>query len=323
MSDTLPPGWLAPPWQPDSVEQSPDERLSALIFAAAPLESRLEALTRFQARLADFGERNCRLVAVCAAPAAELSAFAQAHGLSFETLSDSAEPGGLFDRYGLLDADHTPLNALYLLDPDRRVRRVYDPQAYPDLPNPALCLRALIKIGETPRPWPLEPGDWLRGPADAPVMLIEYADYQCHPCQENHRLLSQLLAELDGRVCLVHRHLPLKPLHPLAPLAAEAAEAAGAQGRFWPMHDRLFAAEGALEREQLDQYAAEVGLNLARFAADLDSGAFTPVVSEGFRRAIKRKIKLTPVLFINGILYEGPRSLAGLHQFIDPLLARS
>ncbi len=298
MSGLLPLGWLAPAWEFSPVNtskaQDTGHQMTAIVFAAAPLDARLDALNRFQERLADFAERNCRLVGVCAASADELGTFAETHAIRFPLYSDIGQHGGLFDQYGVLDETGEPLNAVLLLDPDRRVRRTYDPQNYPGLPNPALCLRALIKIGETARPWPLEAEDWIRGRPDAPVTLIEYADYQCRPCMENHRLLSQLLSEVGEQICLAHRHLPLKPLHPLAPLAAEAAEAAGAQGYFWQMHDRLFAAEGALEREKLDQYAAEIGLNVARFAADLDAGTFTTKISEGFRRAIKSRIKLTP-----------------------------
>jgi peroxiredoxin len=292
----------------------------ALIFIALPLFDRSEALQRFQARLEDFAAYDCTVIGISSAAPEVLSQFAIEYGLTFSLYSDNSPEGYAAHLYGTCDQEGKPQNAVLLLDEGGLVRRVYEAEQYPELPNPAMCIRVLMKISDMPRPWLVEDQDWHRGSFDADVTLIEYADYQCRPCFENNRAVRAVLADLSERICLVHRHLPIKPLHPLAPMAAEAAEAAGAQGRFWEMHDRLFAAEGALEREKLDLYAKEIGLDTAQFAADLDSGRFTEKIKGGFRRAVKNKIKLTPTLFINGILYEGPRTAISLHTAIDPIL---
>jgi len=295
-------------------------KMTTLIFLAQPIEERAEALRRFQERLSDFSDRGYGVVVVSPEQTDALSAFARNNEFNFHILSSFQTGISVAYLYGASDDSGHTENAVFLLDEAGLVRRTYSNDQYPDLPNPAICLRALTKIAETPRPWPVEEQDWHRGELTADVTLIEYADYECRPCRENHHLLSRILPDYGNRIVLIHRHLPLKPLHPLAPLAAEAAESAGAQGCFWEMHDRLFLAEGALEREHLDSYAKEIGLNFDQFTADLDSARFTDRIKEQFLRAIKCKIKLTPTLFINGILYEGPRTESGFRSVIDPLL---
>ncbi len=327
MSKMLHPGVIPPDWELASssggaLVRLADFRLAnlALIFIASPASAHAEALRRFQARLDDFAAQNCRVVGISDAPAQALAELAAEQGLTFPLLSDSQPGGAIARRYGAVSEAGQVENTVLLLDEDGLVRRVYDAAQYPALPNPALCLRTLMKINETPRPWPVEVQDWRRGPAGAQVTLIEYADYQCRPCMENHALLEQVMPVYGERIRLIHRHLPLKALHPLALQAAEAAELAGERGLFWRMHDRLFAAQGALEFEQLVAYAAEIGLDQDLFSAGLADGRFTEKVKEDFRRAIKHKIKLTPTLFINGILYDGPRTVSGLQAFIDPIL---
>jgi protein-disulfide isomerase len=88
---------------------------------------------------------------------------------------------------------------------------------------------------------PVDPErDHARGPADAPVTLVEYGDFQCPYCGEAYPVVNDLLDRFGDQLRFVFRHMPLPDLHPRAPFAAEAAEAASAQGRFWEMHDRLF-----------------------------------------------------------------------------------
>jgi peroxiredoxin len=327
MSKILHPGVIAPDWEFAPSSGAPLVRLAdfrpgnlALIFVASPVTAHVEALARFQARQDDFVAQNCQVVGISNSPPEMLAGLAAEYGLAFPLMSDAQPQGSLARLYGAVDKAGQIENTVLLLDGDGLVRRVYDAAQYPELPNPALCLRTLMKISEAPRPWPVEADDWCRGPAQAPVTLIEYADYQCRPCMENHALLCQVLPVYGERLRLVHRHLPIKTFHPLAPQAAEAAELAGAQGFFWQMHDRLFAAQGALELKQLAAYAAEIGMDQSRFSADLADGHATEKVKEAFRRAIKHKIKLTPTLFVNGLLYDGPRTVNGLQAVIDPIL---
>jgi protein-disulfide isomerase len=213
------------------------------------------------------------------------------------------------------------LPTVYLADETATVRLTYEAARYPDLPNPAAVARAARKLNDALRPAAVTAADWRLGPDDAAVVLIEYSDYQCGHCMTLHAALRAVEHDLGDRLLVVHRHLPLRATHPLAQLAAEAAESAGAQGHFWAMHDRLFAARGALEREQLIAYAGEIGLDVAQFTVDLDDRRRQEAVNEDFKRAVAAGIKLPPTLFVNGVLYEGPRTPADLAMRIGGLLA--
>ncbi len=101
---------------------------------------------------------------------------------------------------------------------------------------------------------------------------------------------------------------------------AEAAEAAGAQGKFWQMHNRLFAAHGEFDRERLSAFAVELGLDMDRFNADLDGQKYKMNVDEDFNKAVQSGIKLPPTLFVNGVLVELPHTTAGLKERISNLL---
>jgi protein-disulfide isomerase len=119
-------------------------------------------------------------------------------------------------------------------------------------------------------------GAFAKGRPDARVTIVEFSDFQCPFCG---RYVRQTFAQLDreyvetGKLRYVVRNLPLEQLHPDAFRAAEAAECAGAQGKYWEMHDRLFAHQDALGGDELIQHAAAVGADMAAFRQCLDSGA--------------------------------------------------
>ena len=237
-------------------------------------------------------------------------------------MSDSKPAGAISKRYGATSLDQLVFPAVFVIDEEGLIRRVYESSKYPNLPNPAMVTRAIKKMAGVPKPTPVTQNDWQLGPPDAPVVLIEYADYQCGPCQETYRLLKQITSAFGDEVLWVHRHLPLRHSHPLARGAAEAAEAAGThtQGKFWEMHDRLFEAEGALERRQLLGYARELGLDVGRFTDDLDNRRFKDAVNEDFKAAVRNKIKLPPALFINSLPLEGARTREVICARIESLL---
>jgi Protein-disulfide isomerase len=112
--------------------------------------------------------------------------------------------------------------------------------------------------------------DHIRGPADAPVTLVEYGDFECPYCGRAEDVVRQLLAD-SGDVRYVWRHLPLTDVHPHAQLAAEASEAAADQGKFWEMHDLLFQHQDALRPKELVSYAEQLGLDTERFEEELRS----------------------------------------------------
>ena len=123
-------------------------------------------------------------------------------------------------------------------------------------------------------------------------------------------MLAQLHEDYPDDVRIVYRHFPLTEIHDKAQLAAEATEAAGVQGQFWPMHDLLFARFGEWNslspdqfRQLLDDYAAEIGLDLPQFIADLDNGTFTAKVLTARETAIALSLRGTPVVVVNGAYY--------------------
>jgi protein-disulfide isomerase len=145
---------------------------------------------------------------------------------------------------------------------------------------------------------PLADDDHLRGPAAAPL-VIEYADFECPFCA----VLSARLAERSVRRAF--RHFPVRSSHPRAWPAACAAEAAGLQGRFWEMHDLLFADQGRLEDPHLWQRARELGLDLERFDADRHSEPVRARVRRDFESGIRAGVVTTPTLWAGGAIYAG------------------
>ena len=146
---------------------------------------------------------------------------------------------------------------------------------------------------------PVDPDrDHIRGPAESPVTLVEYGDFECPYCGRAEPIVRQLLADF-GDVRYVWRHLPLTDVHPQAQLAAEAAEAAAAQGNFWGMHDKLFRHQDALGPRDLARYAGELGLDVEQFRHDLDERRGASQVAADIESADTSSVSGTPTFFIN------------------------
>lgn len=152
---------------------------------------------------------------------------------------------------------------------------------------------------------PVDLTDHVLGPEDAPVTLVEYGDFQCPHCRAAHFYLKNVLATMGNDVLFVFRHMPLTQIHPMAQLAAEAAEAAGAQGKFWPMHDAIYENQDLLSPSLLTRLAHRLGLDMQRFADDVNSHRFVPKAKEDFMSAVRSGAAGTPSFFINGELYAG------------------
>lgn len=298
-------------------------RVVVLVFLpAAPGQAMADQLARFGQNPLLAEQDAAALLGISPAPQVELQKLAAERAINIPLLADSSPPAAAAARYGAIADNRAVAPTVFVVDDEGLIRRVYEAGQYPDLPNPAMVARAVKKLADTVKAPPITPDDWQLGAPEAPVSIIEYADYQCAPCGEAYRLIRQIYP-LYGpdRIRWVHRHLPLRHSHPLAQQAAEAAEAAGAQGLFWEMHDRLFEARGALEREQLISYACEIGLDVEQFRQDLDSGRFRDAVNDDFKLAVRNKIKLPPALFINRLPLEGPRSKEAICSLVDQLLA--
>jgi protein-disulfide isomerase len=152
---------------------------------------------------------------------------------------------------------------------------------------------------------PVDQTDHSLGPADAPVTLVEYGDFQCPYCRAAHFYLKNVLATMGQDMRFVFRHMPLAQIHPMAQPAAEAAEAAGAQGKFWPMHDAIYEHQDMLGPALLTRLAQRLGLDMQRFVDDVQSHRFLPKVRADFMSAVRSGAAGTPSFFINGELYEG------------------
>jgi Na+/H+ antiporter NhaA len=164
---------------------------------------------------------------------------------------------------------------------------------------------------------PVDPErDHIRGPADAPVSLVEYGDFECPYCGQAEPVVRELLRALGGEVRYVFRHLPLTDVHPHAQRAAEASEAAAAQGRFWEMHDLLFEHQDALEGRDLVRYAGELGLDTHRFADELRRREHAPRVAEDVADADASHVTGTPTFFIDGRRHHGAYDVATLEAAV-------
>jgi protein-disulfide isomerase len=151
---------------------------------------------------------------------------------------------------------------------------------------------------------PVGERDHVLGPADAPVTLVEYGDYECPHCARAYPIVKQVRRRLGRRLRFVFRNFPLRESHPHAEHAAEAAEAAAAQGKFWEMHDRLFERQFALDDAYLLEYAADLGLDAARVGKELAAGTYASRVREDFRSGVASGVNGTPTFFINGLRHD-------------------
>lgn len=164
---------------------------------------------------------------------------------------------------------------------------------------------------------PIQPEDHVQGAADARFTLVEYGDYECPDCGRLFETICELRLRWPRDIRLVFRQYPLSGIHPHALQAAEAAEAAGAQGRFWEMHDELFANRPALQTRNLLTYAEKLALDVKRFSRELKTRVYEDRVRLDFRRGVANGVYGTPGLFINGVRYNGSLDPAVLTDFID------
>jgi protein-disulfide isomerase len=163
--------------------------------------------------------------------------------------------------------------------------------------------------------------DHVLGPPNAPIVMVEYGDFECPFCAQAEPVLKALRRSLQTVLLFAFRHFPMAEAHPHALHAAEAAEAAGAQGKFWQMHDYLFAHQDALEDSDLVEYAAAVGCDVERFIREMAENRYLPRVREDFLSGVRSGVNGTPTLFINGMRYDGPRDLDSLLAAIEQVAA--
>lgn len=158
------------------------------------------------------------------------------------------------------------------------------------------------------------------GPANAKITIVEFSDFQCPYCSVAVGEINALLKAYPTQVRLIFKQFPLET-HPQADLAAAAAIAAHKQGKFWPMHDAMFAHRNDLSRKNILALAKQVGINVDQFESDLDSTEVRETVVRDVQDGDRAHVEGTPTLFISGQRYNGAVTLASLKPVIDAELS--
>jgi protein-disulfide isomerase len=169
---------------------------------------------------------------------------------------------------------------------------------------------------------PPEPTDHSLGLDHAPVIVVEYGDFECPSCKLASQTPRLLLERFPGSVRFIFRHFPLVEAHPHAQLAAEAAEAAAAQGRFWQMYELLFENQAHLKDKDLQRYAGAVGIDLIRYKAEMDDHIYLQKVREQMEGGRRSHIRATPTFFVNGVVQDVSFGMQALHDTVQAAVHR-
>jgi protein-disulfide isomerase len=159
------------------------------------------------------------------------------------------------------------------------------------------------------------------GSKDAPVMLVEFADYECPYCQRVAPAIKKLKEDFGGKLAVAYKDFPL-PMHAHAEKAAEAARCAGKQGQFWALHDELFSSK-ELDVDQLKAQAHALKLDSAAFNQCLDTGETAAAVRQDREQGLRLGLTGTPSFFVNGHFLSGALDYATLRKIVDQQLAQS
>jgi protein-disulfide isomerase len=164
---------------------------------------------------------------------------------------------------------------------------------------------------------PITSADHIRGPAQAPVTLVEYGDYECPNCGLAHPIVDRMQAHFGNELRFVFRHFPLQQIHPHAESAAESAEYAGSQGMFWEMHDGIYENQDQLGLPLLFALAGALGLSESGLRNALVTGEFAPKVRSDFLGGVRSGVNGTPTFFINGRRHDGSYAFDDLVSAIE------
>lgn len=165
-------------------------------------------------------------------------------------------------------------------------------------------------------------GSPARGAADATIELVEFSDFQCPFCARVNPTLKRIEQVYGKDVRIVFKHLPLS-IHPKAPDAHAAAEAAHRQGKFWAMHDLIFANQRAMSRENYLAYAEQIGLDVERFERDMASSEIRDKLAADSGQAASLGVTGTPAFFVNGRFLSGAQPFESFKRLIDEELEKS
>jgi protein-disulfide isomerase len=166
-------------------------------------------------------------------------------------------------------------------------------------------MNASSKSDESLLAEPVSERDHAVGPADAPITIVEYGDYECPSCLNALPIIKEVRQALGSRLRFVFRHFPQSSIHPNASAAAQAAEAAGDQGKFWEMHEALFKNQQKLGEIDFSHLALKLGLEIYKFETTRTAERHRQRVRTDYESGLRSGVKKTPTLFINGRKYEG------------------
>ncbi len=211
-----------------------------------------------------------------------------------------------------LDQVRAPIRAMLTQDRMQAARRQYLDTLKSKTPVKVSLEAPRQKVAAADRP--------TRGPANAPIELIEFSDFQCPYCLRANPVVTQVLNAYGDKIKFTYRHYPLGN-HPDARPAAEAAQCANEQGKFWPYHDRLFATASRLSADDLKQDAAALGLDTAKFNACVDSHKYKADIDADVAAGDEAGVDGTPAFFINGRMISGAQPFEAFKRIIDEELA--
>jgi protein-disulfide isomerase len=160
-----------------------------------------------------------------------------------------------------------------------------------------------------------------QGKKDAPIKIVMYSDFECPFCSRVNPSIEQAKKEYGDKLLIAFKHYPL-PFHQNATPAAIASLAAHRQGKFWEMHEKLFANQKALSKDALIGYAKELGLDVAKFTKDMDDPALDAWVKQDTAEGSKNGVSGTPATFINGRLVSGAQPYPAFKAIIDEELSK-
>ena len=168
----------------------------------------------------------------------------------------------------------------------------------------------------------IEPRDIFVGDIEAPVTLMEFGDYESEACAKANEVVKQLLAEYEGKIRFNFRHFPLTRIHQRSLKAGEAAVAAGQEGKFWEMHNILFANRRNLGTTSLKLHSKEAGVNNKKFLDDLVNAIYGWQVQGDLKEGLNRGVKDVPAFFVNDEVVVGKPTFENISKAIDAALKK-
>jgi protein-disulfide isomerase len=169
----------------------------------------------------------------------------------------------------------------------------------------------------------IEPKEMFVGKKDAPVTLMEFGEYESEECAKVNEVVKQLLEEYEGKIRFQFRHFPLTMIHQRSLKASESAVAAGQEGKFWEMHNVLFANRRNLGTTSLKLHSKEAGVKNKKFLDELVNGVYGWQVQDDLKEGINRGVKDIPAFFINDIPFTGKPTFANLSSALDAAIKKS